>query len=102
MRYIDALKETDPYERIKLRAKVEDKERRVRELEKKQTFKEFVVSKHKEYEDTAFWMVENSKNTTIEIVKRMTIKESVGFRDRLIDKINAENRRNKSGEREQE
>jgi len=101
--YIDALKEKDPYKRIAIRAKVEDRERRVRELEEKQTFKEYVTAKHKEYDDTLFWIAENSKNTTTEIVKRFTIKERVNFVNRLIAKIDAENRRsNRQGEPDEE
>ena len=57
------------------------------------------MAKDKEYWDTAFWIEENSKNTTIDEVKGFTIKESRDFVNRLIEKIDAENRRNQRSER---
>ena len=66
------------------------------------TFKEYVTLKDKEYHDTVFWITENSKNETHETVKRFTIKERVEITSRLIKKIDAENRRNKAGGRDED
>jgi len=80
------LKEKDVIKKTKVRIKIE---KTIRQLlqEEKLTFSENVVKTDREYKDKIFWLLENSKNITLDTIKKMTLGWALEFEKRLIKKI---------------
>lgn len=84
------LKEEDIIKKTKVRAKIEKRERQLLQ-ERKNTFAESVVMADRDYKDKVFWLVENSKNLTVESIKNMTLGWALEFEKRLIKKLKPKN-----------
>lgn len=97
--YIDYLREQDVDKRISILQKIEDREQTLFEKEQAKSFAEYAVDIDKQYHDRVFWMTENS-GMTLEDVKRLTLRERIEFQNRLIKKINDQNRSYKQSQRE--
>ena len=80
------LKEKDVIKKTKVRAKIEKKERQLLQ-ERKYTFAESVVMADRDYKDKTFWLLENSKNLTIESIRNMELGWALEFEKRLIEKL---------------
>jgi len=80
------LKEKDVVKKTNIRAKIEREERQLLQ-EKKITFAESVSITDRDYKDKAFWLLENSKNLTIESIQNMTFGWALEFEKRLIKKL---------------
>jgi len=83
---VEMLKEKDVIKKTKIKAKIERKERQLLQ-EKKLTFAENIIKIDQDYKDKIFWLIENSKNLTIESIKNMTLGWALEFEKRLIKKI---------------
>jgi len=83
---VEMLKEKDVIKKTKVRIKIE---KTIRQLlqEEKLTFSENVVKTDREYKDKIFWLLENSKNITLDTIKKMTLGWALEFEKRLIKKI---------------
>jgi len=84
--YVEMLKEKDIIKKTKIRAKIERNERQLLQ-EKKFTFAENVSIIDRDYKDKSFWLLENSKNLTIESIQNMTLEWALEFEKRLIKKL---------------
>ena len=91
------LETQEPLERIKKKAKAEKLESRIFRQEK-QSFFQYVIETDKNYKDVIFWLLENSKNETLESIQKWTLGWRVEMQQRIAKRIQDElNRRNISG-----
>jgi len=83
---VGMLKEKDIIKKVKIKTKIEKKIRQLLK-EEKLTFNENIIKTDSEYKDKIFWLSENSKNITIDVIKKMTLGWALEFEKRLIKKI---------------
>lgn len=83
---MEVLKEEDIVKKTKIRAKIEEKIRQLLQ-EEKLTFVENIIKTDSEYKDKIFWLSENGKNVTMDVIKNMTLGWALEFEKRLIKKL---------------
>lgn len=94
--YIKVLETRDAAERIKYNAKIEKLEQRLLQQEKQSFFK-YVIETDNNYKDVLFWLLENSKNETLESIQHWTLGWRVEMQYRIVKRIEDEIRRRNQG-----
>lgn len=71
-------------------AKAEKFERKIEQGLEKTSFFDYVQLVDKQYKDTVFWLMEHSKNETLDTISRWTLGWRVEIQQRIADRLQAE------------
>lgn len=80
--------ETNIYKKALLKSRIERDIKILVETEKRETYSQNVLRMYNEYEEVVFNLSEQSKNETIESIKRMSLGQRMKYQDLLLKSKN--------------